>query len=50
MSDVTTRRHRARFDGVEMARVMSRLYAAARLYVKFFQPSFTLKEKRREGA
>ena len=29
---------------------MGRLYAAARLYVKFFQPSFKLKEKRREGA
>jgi Integrase core domain len=39
-----------RFDGVETARVMSRLYAAARLYVNFFQPSFKLKEKRREGA
>lgn len=25
-------------------------YAASRLYVKFFQPSFKLKEKRREGA
>jgi hypothetical protein len=40
----------ARFDGVEAARVMTRLYAAARLYVNFFQPSFKLKEKRREGA
>src|SRR6201988_2536579 len=40
-----------RFDGLETAgRVMSRLYAAARLYVNFFQPSFKLKEKRREGA
>jgi Integrase core domain len=39
-----------RYDGVETARVMSRLYAAARLYVNFFQPSFKLKEKRREGA
>ena len=29
---------------------MARLYAAARLYVNFFQPSFKLKEKRREGA
>ncbi|MET4118024.1 hypothetical protein ABIB85_004292 [Bradyrhizobium sp. JR1.5] len=27
---------------------MGRLYAAARLYVNFFQPSFKLKEKRRE--
>jgi hypothetical protein len=39
-----------RFDGVEAARVITRLYAAARLYVNFFQPSFKLKEKRREGA
>jgi hypothetical protein len=39
-----------RFDGVETARVMGRLYAAARLYVNSFQPSFKLKEKRREGA
>src|SRR5215831_19222781 len=31
-------------------RVLARLYAAARLYVNFFQPSFRLKEKRREGA
>jgi hypothetical protein len=39
-----------RFDGLETARVMGRLYAAARFYVNFFQPSFKLKEKRREGA
>jgi hypothetical protein len=39
-----------RFDGAETARVMARLYAAARLYVNFFQPSFKLTEKRREGA
>jgi hypothetical protein len=39
-----------RFEGVETAQVMARLYAAARLYVNFFQPSFKLKEKRREGA
>ncbi|MGV7219840.1 integrase catalytic domain-containing protein [Bradyrhizobium sp. UFLA05-112] len=39
-----------RFDGVATARVMARLYAAARLLVNFFQPSFKLKEKRREGA
>jgi hypothetical protein len=39
-----------RFDGAETARAMARLYAAARLYVNFFQPSFKLKEKRREGA
>jgi hypothetical protein len=39
-----------RFDGIETADVMARLYAAARLHVNFFQPSFKLKEKRREGA
>ena len=39
-----------RFDGVETAKVMARLYAAARLHVNFFQPSFKLKEKRREGS
>jgi hypothetical protein len=39
-----------RFDGVDTARVMARLYAAARLHVNFFQPSFKLREKRREGA
>src|SRR6201988_1209553 len=39
-----------RFDGIDTAKVMARLYAAGRLYVNFFQPSFKLKEKRREGA
>jgi hypothetical protein len=39
-----------RFDGLDTARVMARLYAAARLHVNYFQPSFKLKEKRREGA
>ena len=39
-----------RFVGVETARVMARLYAAARLLVNFFQPSSKFKEKRREGA
>src|SRR5258705_6478778 len=39
-----------RFDGIETAKVMARLYAAARLHVNYFQPSFKLKEKRREGA
>jgi hypothetical protein len=39
-----------RFEGVETAAVLARLYAAARLHVNFFQPSFKLKEKRREGA
>ena len=35
-----------RYEGPEAAHAMARLYAAARLYVNFFQPSF----KRREGA
>jgi hypothetical protein len=39
-----------RFDGVETVRVMARLYASARLHVNYFQPSFKLREKRREGA
>jgi hypothetical protein len=39
-----------RFDGVEMTRVLERLYAASRLHTNFFQPSFKLKDKRREGA
>jgi hypothetical protein len=39
-----------RFEGIETARVLARLYEAARLHVNFFQPSFKLKEKRREGA
>jgi hypothetical protein len=37
-----------RFDGIGTARVMARLYAAARLHVNFFEPSFKLKEKRRQ--
>src|SRR6201998_2062411 len=40
MAASTASKRRARWD----------LYAAARLYVNFFQPSFKLKEKRREGA
>ena len=39
-----------RFDGIETATVMARLYAAGRLHVNFFQPSFKLAQKRREGA
>ena len=35
-----------RFDGVKTARVMGSM----RRHVNFFQPSFKLKEKRREGA
>lgn len=39
-----------RFDGVETTRVLERLYAASRLHTNFFQPSFKLKDKRRERA
>jgi len=39
-----------RFEGIETAHAIARLYAAARLHVNFFQPSFKLKDKRREGA
>ncbi len=39
-----------RFDGIGTTRVLERLYAASRLHTNFFQPSFKLKEKRREGA
>src|SRR5258705_12211927 len=39
-----------RFDGGETTRVLQRLYAASRLHTNFFQPSFKLKDKRREGA
>src|ERR1700743_731299 len=33
-----------------MTRVLERLYASSRLHTNFFQPSFKLKYKRREGA
>lgn len=39
-----------RFQGIEAARALARLFAASRLYINFFQPSFKLKEKRRDGA
>lgn len=39
-----------RFEGIETATVLAKLHAAARLYVNFFQPSFKLKSKKREGA
>jgi hypothetical protein len=38
-----------RLQGVDAARALARLFAAARLHINFFQPSFKLKEKRREG-
>ena len=39
-----------RFEGLEAAAALARLYAALRLFVNFFQPSFKLAEKARDGA
>ena len=39
-----------RFEGVEQAHILARLYQSARAHVNFFQPSFKLKEKVRIGA
>jgi hypothetical protein len=39
-----------RLEGLAAARAMTRLYAAARLFVNFFQPSFKLAAKQRDGA
>ncbi|PSO09608.1 transposase, partial [Sphingobium sp. AEW4] len=39
-----------RFEGLEAARSLAELYAASRLFVNFFQPSFKLAEKQRNGA
>lgn len=39
-----------RLEGLSGARRLGRLFRAARLYVNYFQPSFKLKEKKREGA
>ncbi|MBZ0208924.1 MAG: transposase family protein [Hyphomicrobium sp.] len=38
-----------RFEGIEATRALARLFAAARLYVNFFQPSFKLREKAARG-
>jgi len=38
-----------RLDGSTAAATLARLYAASRLFVNFFQPSFKLKEKLRVG-
>jgi hypothetical protein len=37
-------------EGLAAARAMTRLYAASRLFVNFFQPSFKLAAKQRDGA
>jgi hypothetical protein len=39
-----------RLSGVAATRALAELYASSRLYVNFFQPSFKLKSKTREGA
>lgn len=39
-----------RLEGIPAAVVLAELYAAARLFVNFFQPSFKLAEKHRDGA
>lgn len=39
-----------RFQGIAAAQTITRLYGASRLFVNFFQPSFKLAEKHRQGA
>jgi hypothetical protein len=39
-----------RLEGLAGSEALSRLYAASRLFVNFFQPSFKLAEKKRVGA
>jgi hypothetical protein len=39
-----------RFEGLQAAAALARLYAAMRLFVNFFQPSFKLAAKARDGA
>jgi hypothetical protein len=39
-----------RFEGLEAAAVLAHLYGAMRLFVNFFQPSFKLAAKTRDGA
>ncbi len=39
-----------RYEGLEAAATLARLYAALRLFVNFFQPSFKLAGKARDGA
>jgi hypothetical protein len=39
-----------RLSGVDATKVLAKLYVSARLYINFFQPSFKLKSKTREGA
>src|ERR1700724_1907977 len=39
-----------RYEGLEAAAALARLYASLRLFVNFFQPSFKLAAKARDGA
>jgi hypothetical protein len=39
-----------RFEGLEAASLLAQLYRSARLFVNFFQPSFKLIRKERDGA
>jgi len=39
-----------RFEGLEAATLLAQLYRSARLFVNFFQPSFKLIAKQRDGA
>jgi hypothetical protein len=39
-----------RFEGMAAATELSKLYASLRLFVNYYQPSFKLAEKKREGA
>jgi hypothetical protein len=39
-----------RLEGLSATAALRRLYESSRLYINFFQPSFKLKSKRREGA
>ena len=39
-----------RLEGVAGVTLLSKLYSSSRLYINYFQPSFKLKSKQREGA
>ena len=39
-----------RYEGLETASALAELYRSLRLFVNFFQPSFKLAEKSRDGA
>ena len=39
-----------RYEGIEAAALLAQLYSTLRLFVNFFQPSFKLAEKTRDGA